>query len=277
MNVLGFGRAVGIFLMCAGLSLGVVAGWQLWGTGVYTRGEQQRLGVKFEESVQGVEESTGGFVEGADVAAFFSGLSVGDPVARMEIPAIDFEYVVVEGVDSESLRLGPGRFPQGSFFGWGGNVSVAGHRSTYDAPFNRVDELVAGDEIFVSTFQGVFTYLVVGYDIVVPEAVEVLDDKGDDRLTLVGCHPRWGSTYRIVVVAALVGEPLFFDGSGFVDEVHDGASGVNASGSGNVVLDGEFDGWRLVLLWVVLSWFLWALIFAGVNGVHVWRTRRSVS
>ena len=130
----------------------------------------------------------------------------GDAVAHLRIPAIDVDKIVVEGVEVGDLKRGPGHYPDSPMPGQPGNAAIAGHRTTYGAPFNRLDELGQGDEILVTTAQGAFRYEVQRSLIVKPDEVEVLDDFGDDRLTLTACHPKYSARERIVVVASLVGE-----------------------------------------------------------------------
>ena len=143
----------------------------------------------------------------------------GEAVARITIPAIDVHEIVVAGVGTEDLRKGPGHYGSTPLPGQPGNAAIAGHRTTYGAPFGRIDELSPGDKIIVETLQGTFVYRVVqgsvhlsgqitGHRIVAPSAVEVLDDYGDNRLTLTSCHPEYSSRQRIVVHATLAGEPV---------------------------------------------------------------------
>jgi sortase A len=127
----------------------------------------------------------------------------GEPAAHIRIPAIGVDKIVVEGVALPDLKKGPGHYPETPLPGQEGNAAIAGHRTTYGAPFNRLDELVAGDEITIETVQGEFTYLVTEQLIVKPSQVEVLEDKGDNRLTLTACHPKYSARERIVVVALL--------------------------------------------------------------------------
>jgi sortase A len=92
-------------------------------------------------------------------------------------------------------------------------VGIAGHRTTYGAPFNRIDEIVPGDEIIVSTAQGRFTYRAItapgsqdqAWYTVDPSQSEVLADMGDDRVTLTACHPKYSARQRIVVHGVLEG------------------------------------------------------------------------
>ncbi len=146
----------------------------------------------------------------------------GDALAVIGIPAIDVEKVVVRGVAVADLRKGPGHYSQSSMPGTTGNAAIAGHRTTYGKPFNRIDELMPGDEIVTTTVQGEFRYRVLdpleafseeldlvdsigeGHIIVDPNAAWVLSDFGDDRLTLTACHPKLSSRQRIIVAAELI-------------------------------------------------------------------------
>ncbi|MEQ8717196.1 MAG: sortase [Acidimicrobiales bacterium] len=142
----------------------------------------------------------------------------GEALLRITIPAIGVDETVVEGVGVEDLRKGPGHYSTTPLPGQDGNAAIAGHRTTYGAPFHDIDQLEPGDEIVVQTIQGTFTYEVMaqesadgtqkGHLIVPPSATEVLRDFGDDRLTLTACHPKYSARQRIIVHAELVGEPV---------------------------------------------------------------------
>ncbi len=144
----------------------------------------------------------------------------GKPLARIVIPDINVDWIVVEGVSVEDLRKGPGHYTTTPNPGQAGNAAIAGHRTTYGAPFHRVDELEPGDQIFVTTAQGVFEYRVIGFDetrrrggdlgyfIVDPSETQVLDQGDENILTLTACHPKYSARQRIIVQAELVGEPV---------------------------------------------------------------------
>ena len=143
----------------------------------------------------------------------------GEAIARIVIPSIDLDTIVVAGVEIDDLRKGPGHYSTTPLPGQPGNAAIAGHRTTYGAPFGRLNELNAGDAIIVETLQGRFTYRVLpgqpgmaghtlGFRIVAPTALEVLDDVGDNRLTLTTCHPKYSSRKRLIVHAALAGDPV---------------------------------------------------------------------
>ncbi|MGH2707488.1 MAG: class E sortase, partial [Actinomycetota bacterium] len=120
-------------------------------------------------------------------------------------PKIGVEQVVVEGVSVDVLKKGPGHVPGTASPGQGGNMVISGHRTTYGAPFKRLDELEAGDEISLTTMQGRFLYLVTDTRIVAPTEVSILNPTIDSRLTLTTCHPKFSDRQRLVVLARFLG------------------------------------------------------------------------
>ncbi len=135
--------------------------------------------------------------------ALKSRVGAGDPVGRLRIPRIGLDEVVIAGTDAASLRRGPGHYPETPLPGRRGTVGIAGHRTTYGAPFRRIDRLRRGDEIRVVMPYGTFTYRVERKRIVAPTAVWVTDGVGYDRLILSACHPLYSAAQRIVVFARL--------------------------------------------------------------------------
>lgn len=180
--------------------------YQLWGTGIREAQAQNRLEADFEELLDVGDVPT--TTPDPETVPSIPAQPEGEVTAVIEIPEIGLEKHVVEGVSVADLKKGPGHYPETPLPGQEGNAAIAGHRTTYGAPFNRIDELEKGDEIFVQTLQGRFRYLVEEQLIVSPSQVEVLEDKGDDRLTLTACHPKYSARQRIVVVATLSGIPL---------------------------------------------------------------------
>ena len=132
----------------------------------------------------------------------------GGAAAVIAIPKIGLDEMVVEGVGVEELKKGVGHYPDTKMPGQRGNAALAGHRTTYGAPFNRLDDLVAGDAISVTTTAGTFRYEVKEKRVVTPDEVSVLDDTNDNRLTLTTCHPKYSAESRLVVVAQLAGPPV---------------------------------------------------------------------
>jgi sortase A len=129
----------------------------------------------------------------------------GAAVGRIRIPKIGASFVVVNGTDTASLRKGPGIYDQVPFPGAPGTTAIAGHRTTYLAPFRHIDKLRRGDEISIEMPYGRFTYEVQRRRIVEPTEVSVIKRVGFDQLVLSACHPLYSAAKRIVVFARLVG------------------------------------------------------------------------
>lgn len=129
--------------------------------------------------------------------------TTGQPIGRIRIPSIGADFVVVHGTDGATLRKGPGHYPDTTFPGLGGTVAIAGHRTTYLAPFRKVDELKPGQPIVLEMPYGRFTYAVQRTRIVQPSALWVTRDAGYERLVLSACHPLYSAAERIVVFARL--------------------------------------------------------------------------
>ena len=135
----------------------------------------------------------------------------GSPLTRIVIPAIDVSTVVVSGTSPAALRAGAGHYPNTPLPGEVGNVGIAGHRTTYGRPFNRVDELQAGDEIWLLTPVGDHRYVVSEADpdigenpwVTGPDDWGVVADTDDAVLTLTTCHPKGSAAQRMIVRAEL--------------------------------------------------------------------------
>lgn len=214
---------IGRLLVIAGLYLLGFVAFQLWGTGVEEARAQHDLTTSLAESVGTTDDDPDPST--LDLEALTERLAArdpqtappappppeGEPLGVIQIPRIGLERVVVEGVSKADLRKGPGHYPGTPLPGQAGNSGIAGHRTTYGAPFNRIDELVPGDEIVVTTGQGRFVYEVLpgpdgdrAWYAVAPSDVSVLEDRGDNRLTLTACHPKYSARQRIIVHARLV-------------------------------------------------------------------------
>jgi sortase A len=128
----------------------------------------------------------------------------GDAIGRIRIPAIDLSRVLVEGTDTGSLRDGPGHYPDTVLPGQGGTVGVAGHRTTYGAPFRRIDDIEPGDELVLEMPYADFVYRFERSRIVDPSRVGVVRNVAHDRLVLTACHPLYSAAQRYVVFARQV-------------------------------------------------------------------------
>lgn len=127
----------------------------------------------------------------------------GAPIGRIQIPRIDVDWVFVEGIDPEDLKKGPGHYPGSPLPGGQGNVAIAGHRTTYGAPFNRLDELQQGDKITVTNAAEAYVYRVEEIKIVAPTDLSVVAPTADPKLTLTTCHPKFSAKQRLIIVAEL--------------------------------------------------------------------------
>ncbi len=130
-------------------------------------------------------------------------LATGDAVGRITIPRIGASYLVVQGTDEGSLEKGPGHYPTTALPGLGQTVAVAGHRTTYLAPFRHIDALRPGDQIVVQMPYGRFVYTVQYHRIVSPTAWWITRDVGYERLVLSACNPLYSAAQRLVVFARL--------------------------------------------------------------------------
>jgi sortase A len=129
---------------------------------------------------------------------------MGAALGRLTIPRIGASYAVVEGTDSASLEKGPGHYPSTALPGLGQTVAIAGHRTTYLAPFRHLDALSRGNRIVLTMPYGRFVYSVQYSRIVSPTSWWVTRNVGFDRLVLSACNPLFSAAQRIVVFARLI-------------------------------------------------------------------------
>ncbi len=125
----------------------------------------------------------------------------GEAIGRITAKSGRIDSVIVEGTDPAELRKGPGLYESTVYPGVGGTTAIAGHRTTYGAPFRHIDKMNPGDRIVVEMPYGRFVYRVQERKIVAPTAVEVVKNVGYDRLVLTACHPLYSAAQRIVVFA----------------------------------------------------------------------------
>jgi sortase A len=129
----------------------------------------------------------------------------GDALGRIEAPGMDgLNMVFVQGTDASSLELGPGHYPETALPGQGRTIAIAGHRTTYLAPFRHIDSMKPGDKITLRMPYGTFIYSVQKSAIVDPSDVGIIHDTGYERLVLSACHPLYSASQRYIVYARLV-------------------------------------------------------------------------
>lgn len=219
-------NVLGRVLIGSGVLVLLFVVYQLWGTNLQERRSQSAAKADFTEQLAQVDAFDDALLESlrnpppsSPTATTAPPLPTelvslltpqpGEPMALIRIPKIGVEKVVVQGVSTDDLKKGPGHYDESPLPGQAGNAAIAGHRTTYGAPFHNLDQLVAGDEIAVTTVLGTATYRVSQEPFVVtPDQVEVLDEFGDNRLTLTSCHPKYSARERLIVTAVLVGEPF---------------------------------------------------------------------
>ncbi|MET9342719.1 MULTISPECIES: class E sortase [unclassified Nonomuraea] len=193
-------RTCGELSITAGLVMMFFCAYLLWGTSAYTQRQQQLLQRQLAE-------------EQGDATAHLGRIRLGNALALLRIPRLgdDYKYAVVEGVDAEHLKKGPGHYPGSALPGKIGNLVLSGHRTTYAAPFNRIDELRRGDEIIVDAREARYTYRVISQDVVEPDEVDILapvPGKPDitpirAMITLLTCHPEYSAAQRLIVYGVL--------------------------------------------------------------------------
>lgn len=127
----------------------------------------------------------------------------GQGIGRIGIDSIGIDFVLIEGTDTADLQKGPGHYPDTGLPGQGRTIGIAGHRTTYLAPFRRIDAIDVGDEVELDMPYGKFTYRVTKTDVVDPTDVGIVDDTGRERLVLTACHPVYSAAQRYAIFADL--------------------------------------------------------------------------
>jgi len=213
---------VGLWVRNTGIVVLLFLLYQLYGTGFQEGRAQAALRASYlgaQSSASADASTVGGPPPGgsaragtAPLAAVPASLATAHPgglpsqaVAEIIIPAIHVDQFVVDGTSDADLQKGPGHYTGTPYPGQPGNVAIAGHRTTFGAPFNRLGDLQPGDTIITKTPTGTYLYVVAGKENVAPTQTSVVDDYGDNRLTLTTCTPEFLATQRLVVVAALQG------------------------------------------------------------------------
>jgi sortase A len=205
-------RALAVALMLAGaLALADAAltvAWQEPVSALRARGEQPRLRAELRALELRMPAPTSAqrrAAVDAGARALRARTREGAAVARLEIPRIGLDAVVVRGTRPDDLKRAPGLLDAAALPGRRGTAAIAGHRTTYGAPFRHIDRLRRGDRLTVATPYGTFRYAVEGTRIVDPGDLSVLRTVGHRRLVLTACHPLFSAARRIVVYAAQIG------------------------------------------------------------------------
>jgi sortase A len=199
--------AVGRTLIAFGTLMLLFVAYELWGTNIAEARSQKQLKREFAQAIAPSTTTPPGTTPTTTSTTVPTPVPAGEAVALIEIPKIGVNKAVVNGVGVPDLKKGPGHYPDTPLPGEAGNAAIAGHRTTYGAPFNRLDELKPGDQILVATRTGKFRYQVDTSIVVKPTEIAVLNPTRDNRLTLTTCNPKYSARQRLIVVSHLVGEP----------------------------------------------------------------------
>ena len=204
-------RGTGQLLMTLGIIVLLFCVYELKITSIYTEHQQAELEKRLTRTWAAPEPVKGGKPVPRAVPA------LGAAFARIYLPTLgrDQEHVVVQGVQKADLKKGPGHYPGTAEPGAIGNLVISGHRTTYGAPFNRLDELKVGAPIVIETRDFYYTYLVTGTTIVAPTALGETDPVPNQPgvaptqriLTLTTCNPKYSAKTRLIV-RALLQSPL---------------------------------------------------------------------
>ncbi len=189
----------------------VVWQWQDPFTAIYTHFQQARLAHTYERRAAAFHPklpaedlvSTRQRIA-ADARIYARTLEEGDPVGRLRIGRIGLNMVVVQGTGDATLKRGPGHYIPSALPGQGHLIYVAGHRTTYLAPFADINDIRVGDYVSFEVPYGDFTYRVTRHYVVPSTELSVLRDHGSEILRLQACHPRFFATHRYIVDAKLV-------------------------------------------------------------------------
>lgn len=206
-------RRVGTVLLLAGvLGLGwalTVWVWQDPFTALYTTWQQHRLEAQLDHEFRTYAPRRGKHIavarEQALVAGnarrFASSTHEGMAIGRIRIPRMGLDMVVVDGTDEASLQKGPGRYLSSAMPGEKRLVYIAGHRTTFLAPFSHIDRMRTGDRITLELPYATFVYRVTGHRIVPADDLSVLRSPDHELLELQACHPRFSASHRYIVYA----------------------------------------------------------------------------
>ena len=246
---------IGKTLISAGLLLLLFVAYQLWGTGLAESQAQNKLKSQFIASTTVATPAT----DAPTTTTLPPPPKKGDVVAQITIDKINVEKFVIAGVGYKELEKGPGLFASSPLPGQLGNVSIAGHRTTFGAPFGRVNELAKGDRIVMTTSRGEFVYLVSEAPTIVQASdVDVIRTVDPSRaiLTLVTCHPKWTSENRMIISAELIDEIVPQSPTVFVADDKEPEA---------VLTEGWFhdpSAWPMVILF--------ALLLIAIAGIARW-------
>jgi sortase A len=208
-------RFLGTVLVAAGvLTLVwtlVVWQWQDPFTALYTTWRQHQLTSQYEKRARAFKAPAGETsavaeqrVISREARSYRLVSKRGEAIGRIRVPRMGINMVLVNGTDHETLKKGPGRDLRTFMPGESRLVYIAGHRTTYLAPFSHIDRLRPGDRVTIELPYATFVYSVTHHRIVKATDLSVLRSPRHELLELQACHPRFFATHRYIVYAHLV-------------------------------------------------------------------------
>jgi len=259
---------IGRALITVGILVLLFVGYQLWGTSWFEARAQDDLTAEFEAKLAAAPSTTAAPDPAVTTPPVVTQPLTGEAVAIIRIPKIGVDRTVVSGIGRDDLRKGPGHYPNTPMPGQIGNAAIAGHRTTYGAPFFDLAELMEGDEINVQTITGEYTYRVVRSFVVNPNQVEVLAPTSTPTLTLTTCEPKYSAAKRLIVQAELVPEQSAAPTEPVISDTT--AESVSLDEEG---LSGDPGEIGPVLLWLgilALVGAAWWLLFHRYHRIWTW-------
>ena len=207
-------RILGTAMLVGGVAtlLWVVVVWQ-WQdpfTSLYTRWQQHRLSSSYDErftkfrplrpasQTLAAERRT----IALEAASYRRNSNEGDAIGRIKVPRLGLNMILVNGTDHDTLQKGPGRDLRTFMPGQGKLIYIAGHRTTYLAPFSHIESLRPGDLVTLELPYGTFVYRIVSHRIVASNDLSVLESHGREVVVLQACHPRFFATHRYLAYAS---------------------------------------------------------------------------
>jgi sortase A len=269
-------QEIGLTLITVGVVVFLFVAYQLWGTNITESHNQAKLAKQFSAEVsqfnaaiakakQQTPTTPSTTLPVAAQAALPGGV-----IDLLQIPKIGVTKYVVEGTNEDDLRRGPGHYTGTAYPGQVGNTAIAGHRTTYGAPFFELNNMAPGDPIYLTDVQGrKWVYKVSeAPQVISPSDVAVLNPTPFAQLTLTTCNPRFSASSRLVVFARLVGQSLPpappAPPTAKPKPVATQLQGADNLGSGNP------DAWTPTILYGLLAIGLWVLARIAMARTRRW-------
>lgn len=268
-------REVGLGLITLGVIVLLFVLYQLFGTNLTEARNQSHLEKQFQAKVSTSPTTAPARLTAQPPPDILPSAPPGGAIDHLLIPAIHVDKYIVEGTDEAALRRGPGHYTGTAYPGQVGNAAIAGHRTTYGAPFFELNELKVGDRIELTDLNDrTWVYLVDRPpQVVSPDDVSVLDPTPFAQLTLTTCNPRFSASTRLVIFARLQGKaavvkappptaarPTILPGD---DTTPGGHATPNLGG-------GRSSAWGPSILYGVVVVLLWALTRVAINRTRRW-------